>query len=108
MVAREKLSDQTDRQLVEWCAGKGHLSRRLLERDCRHEVIALENPALIGQGIQIAADQGLGIRFEQQDVLAASVARFCSGDLGVTSRCMPVAACMSTCCATAVLAGGAN
>ena len=81
VVAREKLSDQADRQLVEWCAGKGHLSRRLLERDCRHEVIALEkDPALIGQGIQIAADQGLGIRFEQQDVLAASVARFCSGD----------------------------
>jgi len=79
--AREQLSDDTDRRLVEWCAGKGHLSRRLLERDCSREVIALErDPELIRHGAQLAADQGLTIRFERQDVLAASVARFCSGD----------------------------
>lgn len=81
VIARERLSDHTGGQLVEWCSGKGHLSRRLLECDCSREVIALEkDPALIGHGIQLAADQGLTIRFEQQDVLAASVARFCSGD----------------------------
>jgi len=81
VVAREQLSDDTDWQLVEWCAGKGHLSRRLLERDRSREVIALENdPALIGYGIQMSADQGLTIRFEQQDVLVASVARFCASD----------------------------
>lgn len=79
--ARGQLTDDTDRPLVEWCAGKGHLSRRLLERDCSREVIALEKDlALIEHGVRIAADQGLTIRFEQQDVLAASVARFCSDD----------------------------
>lgn len=81
VIARGQLSDDTGRQMVEWCAGKGHLSRRFLERGCSREVIALEkDPALIGHGIRIAVDQGLAIRFEQQDVLAASVSRFCSGD----------------------------
>ena len=81
VIAREQLSDNTDRRLVEWCAGKGHLSRRLLERNASREVIALEkDPALIEHAVQIAAQQGLKIRFEQQDVLAATVGRFCSGD----------------------------
>lgn len=81
VIARRQLSDDTDRQLVEWCAGKGHLSRSLLEHDCGREVIALEkDPALIGHGAEVAADLKLTIRFEEQDVLAASVARFCSGD----------------------------
>ena len=79
VIAREQLSDATNRQLVDWCAGKGHLSRRLLECGCSGEVIALEiDPTLIEQGRRIAADRGLAIRFEQQDVLAADVARFCS------------------------------
>ena len=81
VTARERLSDDTSGQLVEWCAGKGHLSRRLLARDGRREAIALEkDPVLIGHGNKIAADLGLKITFEQQDVLAASVARFCSGE----------------------------
>lgn len=81
VIARETLSDDTGRQLVEWCAGKGHLSRRLLQRDPSREAIALEkDPALIEHGTRIAADEGLAIRFEQQDVLATSVARFCSSD----------------------------
>ena len=81
VTSRERLSDGPDRQLVEWCAGKGHLSRRLLEHDCRRDVIALErDPALIERGVEMAADLQLPIRFEAQDVLAASVARFCSGD----------------------------
>jgi hypothetical protein len=79
VIARERLSDDTDRQLVEWCAGKGHLSRRLLERHCSREVIALEkDPKLIGRAVKMAADHQLKVRFEQQDVLATSVARFCS------------------------------
>lgn len=81
VIAREQLSDDTDRQLVEWCAGKGHLSRRSLERNASREVVALEkDPALIEHGVQIAAHQGLTIRFEQQDVLAATVGPFCSSD----------------------------
>jgi hypothetical protein len=81
VIARERLSDDTGRQLVEWCAGKGHLSRSLLEHDCRRDVIALEkDPALVEQGAAMAADLQLPIRFEAQDVLAASVARFCSDD----------------------------
>ncbi|MCB1800072.1 MAG: methyltransferase [Gammaproteobacteria bacterium] len=81
VVARARRSDGTDRQLVEWCAGKGHLGRRLLERNGRGEIIALEkDPVLVEQGSRMAAEQALAIRFEQQDVLAASVARFCGED----------------------------
>jgi hypothetical protein len=81
VIARAQLSRDTDRQLVEWCAGKGHFSRRSLERNASREVIALEkDPTLIEHGIRIAALQGLTMRFEQQDVLAANVGRFCSND----------------------------
>ena len=81
VIAREQQADDDGRRLVEWCAGKGHLSRRLLERGGNRDVIALEiDPALIGQGAGMATDQGPKIRFVQQDVLAPSVARFCSGD----------------------------
>ena len=41
---------------------------------------ANQNPALIEQGMRLAAAQGLAIHFERQDVLADGVARFCTGD----------------------------
>ena len=79
--ARDQATGDAGGRLVEWCAGKGHLSRRLLERSSYREVVALErDPALIGHGTRIAAEQGLPIRFAQQDVLADSVARFCTDD----------------------------
>ena len=79
--ARDAVSDDTGRRVVEWCAGKGHLGRSLLARDPNREVVALErDPELVWHGVRIAADRDLRLRFEVQDVLASSVARFCSGD----------------------------
>jgi hypothetical protein len=81
VVAREHLPHATTRLLVEWCSGKGHLGRRLLEYDRGRDVIALEkDPSLIGPGIEEAAAHQLTMRFEQQDVLADGVARFCARD----------------------------
>lgn len=81
VVAHGRLADDASRLLVEWCAGKGHLGRRLLQRTGGREVIALErDPELIRDGARLAAEQGLAVRFERQDVLAAGVARFCHGD----------------------------
>lgn len=81
VTARAQVSGTGVGPLVEWCAGKGHLSRRLLERGCHPEAIALEkDPALIENAASIAAACGQPIRFEQQDVLANNVSRFCTGN----------------------------
>ncbi len=68
-------------QLVEWCAGKGHLSQGLLQAGLARSVLALEHDArLVHQGANAAEMLGLDIRFHQQDVLDRDVGRFCSED----------------------------
>ena len=57
---------------VDWCAGKGHLSRALAER-FGLTVRALEkDPALIAEGERLA--EGQPISFEAEDVLAGPIA----------------------------------
>ncbi|MCC5883017.1 MAG: methyltransferase [Halomonas sp.] len=63
-------------RLVEWCAGKGHLSRALARWHGR-EVTALEwQAALCQEGEHLATVQQAPVRLHQQDVLAPDVGRF--------------------------------
>jgi len=67
--------------IVEWCAGKGHLSRQLLTLGLSHQATGLEiNPHLVSDGQQLANDEQLALHLIQQDVLDNSVSRFCAGD----------------------------
>lgn len=65
-------------ELMEWCAGKGHLARAL----ARHhgvEVTALEwQTTLCQEGQQLAARQRAWVTLHEQDVLAGGVERFLS------------------------------
>ncbi|MBD3897531.1 methyltransferase [Halomonas sp. ML-15] len=64
-----------DASLVEWCAGKGHLSRTL-SRLHRRSVSALEwQPALCREGQRLADRQGARVTLVEQDVMAASAAQ---------------------------------
>lgn len=61
------------RRQVDWCAGKGHLSRVLARR---HDatVVALEaQESLCSEGLRLAQLQGASVRMVQQDVLASGV-----------------------------------
>ncbi|MDN3556797.1 methyltransferase [Halomonas maura] len=63
-------------ELVEWCAGKGHLSRTLA-RLHRRSVTGLEwQPSLCEAGQQQADRQGLAVRLQPQDVMAPDAARW--------------------------------
>lgn len=67
-------------QLVEWCAGKGHLARALAQQHAV-EVAALEwDPALCAAGRTLAEQQGAAVRFHLQDVMASSAARWLRDD----------------------------
>ncbi|MYL24457.1 methyltransferase [Halomonas alkaliantarctica] len=70
----ERLAFIPGQKLVEWCAGKGHLSRTLA-RLLESEVSALEwQQALCDQGQALAERQGVALRMCRQDVLAPEVA----------------------------------
>jgi len=71
----------SDHHLVEWCAGKAHLSRGLLNAGLAHSAHALEhNAGLVHEGANAAGKLGLDISFHLQDVLDPDVARFCRPD----------------------------
>ncbi|BAQ72030.1 SAM-dependent methyltransferase [Pseudomonas sp. Os17] len=54
---------------LDWCSGKGHLGRRLLQPG--QQLTCLEyDPALIDSGEQLSRQHGLPARHVQQDVLA--------------------------------------
>ncbi|ULT70439.1 methyltransferase [Pseudomonas sp. BC42] len=54
---------------LDWCSGKGHLGRRLLQPG--QQLTCLEyDPALIDSGEQLSQHHGLPARHVQQDVLA--------------------------------------
>src|SRR5690554_3551804 len=60
--------------LLEWCAGKGHLARALA-RQHTAPVTALEwQAALCEEGRHLAAAQRAPVHMQQQDVLAADAA----------------------------------
>lgn len=61
--------------IVEWCAGKGHLSRRLLQQRLCDSATGLEwDPRLIAS----ANTKGIALHLQQQDVLDDTVARYCT------------------------------
>lgn len=58
---------------LDWCAGKGHLGRRLL--DVGQSLTCLENdPALIAAGRQLSQRNGLNAQHVEQDVMATDAA----------------------------------
>ncbi|WP_122258792.1 methyltransferase [Pseudomonas syringae] len=59
----------TNTHWLDWCAGKGHLGRRLTGRGQR--LTCLEHdPALIEAGLALSTRQGIDARHVQQDVMA--------------------------------------
>ncbi|MEQ6918199.1 methyltransferase [Halomonas aquatica] len=74
-----------DERLVEWCAGKGHLSRALAQR-LDAEVTALEWQAtLCREGQRLADRQGATVHMAEQDVLAPGAGRWLSSDTRVAA-----------------------
>jgi len=75
--AQENNSELAD--IIEWCAGKGHLSRTLLQRHVCTSAVGLEwNAELIESGSAAARHDEIALRLQQQDVLDDSVARYCT------------------------------
>lgn len=61
--------DRAPTHWLDWCSGKGHLGRRLLQPG--QQLTCLEyDPALIDSGEQLSRHHGLPARHVQQDVLA--------------------------------------
>ncbi|XSS63723.1 methyltransferase [Pseudomonas sp. B11] len=76
--------DRTPTHWLDWCAGKGHLGRRLLQPG--QQLTCLEyDPALVASGEQLSQHHALSARHLQQDVLAAGAASH------LNPQCAPVA-----------------
>jgi hypothetical protein len=67
---------------LDWCAGKGHLGRRLL-RDGQHLTCLEHDPALVTSGAQLSTHHALPAHHQLQDVMA--------DDLRLEPSCTPVA-----------------
>ncbi|WP_025128413.1 methyltransferase [Pseudomonas sp. PH1b] len=66
--------DREPTHWLDWCSGKGHLGRRLLQPG--QQLTCLEyDPALIQSGEQLSRHHGLPAHHRQQDVLADDTAR---------------------------------
>ncbi|MDD2052743.1 SAM-dependent methyltransferase [Pseudomonas putida] len=69
---------------LDWCAGKGHLGRRLLQP--RQTLTCLEyDPTLIDAGQQLSRHHGLTVEHRQMDVMSPHVTDV------LNSQCTPVA-----------------
>ncbi|MGC5700069.1 methyltransferase [Pseudomonas sp. NFXW11] len=65
--------DRVPGHWLDWCSGKGHLGRRLLQPG--QQLTCLEyDPALVASGEQLSQHHGLPARHVQQDVLGADAA----------------------------------
>ncbi|MFJ4133426.1 methyltransferase [Pseudomonas cyclaminis] len=72
---------QTPRHWLDWCAGKGHLGRRLLHTD--QQLTCLEyDPALVASGQALSEHHGLPVTHRLQDVMA---------DVAISAEHTPVA-----------------
>ena len=72
---------QTPRHWLDWCAGKGHLGRRLLHTG--QQLTCLEyDPALIASGQALSEHHGLPVSHRLQDVMA---------DVAISAEHPPVA-----------------
>lgn len=80
-----QVSVNANSALVEWCAGKGHLSRAL-SRLHERPVTALEwQPELCREGLQLASQQNAPVTFIEQDVMAASAGQQLNADSQVAA-----------------------
>ncbi|WP_232090665.1 methyltransferase [Billgrantia diversa] len=71
--------------LLDWCAGKGHLSRALAHCHAA-EVIALEwQASLCEEGRRLAAAQLAPVRMKQQDVMAMETGRYLTAQTHVVA-----------------------
>ena len=104
-----RATDQASRgELVEWCAGKGHLSRQLLTQGLHLRATGLEiDPRLASAGEAVAQAENIPLRLLQQNVLDPSVSRFCTHE----SHHIALHACgklhismLQHCCAQQVMA----
>ena len=60
---------------LDWCAGKGHLGRRLLQADRQHLTCLEYDPALVEAGLKLSLHHGLASQHLLQDVLAEDAYR---------------------------------
>ena len=58
---------------LDWCAGKGHLGRRLLQPG-QHLTCLEHDPALVEAGVALSQRHGMPAEHRQQDVMAADLA----------------------------------
>ncbi|MBD1551903.1 methyltransferase [Pseudomonas typographi] len=73
----------TPRHWLDWCAGKGHLARRLVQGEQRATCLELA-PALVAAGQALSLRQQRPVAHRQQDVMAASaVGQLAEGDTPV-------------------------
>ena len=72
---------QTPRHWLDWCAGKGHLGRRLLHT-CQQLTCLEYDPALIASGQALSEHHGLPVTHRLQDVMA---------DVAISAEHTPVA-----------------
>ncbi len=71
-------------QVVDWCAGKGHLSRRLARQG--HRVTGLElRPEHCAAGRDQARREGLAVALVPQDVMAPTVVQYLQRDRAVVA-----------------------
>ncbi|MDN7141396.1 methyltransferase [Pseudomonas sp. JQ170] len=71
---------RTPRHWLDWCSGKGHLGRRLLQGDHQQLTCLEYDPALVDAGRQLSQHHGLSADHQLQDVLAEDAARHLSND----------------------------
>ena len=72
------------RHWLDWCSGKGHLGRRLLQPG--QQLTCLEYDAgLVAAGHDLSAHNGLSARHVHQDVMAADSARHLDADKSVVA-----------------------
>ena len=60
-------------QVLDWCSGKGHLSRTLARQGAKPVVGFEWNPALVADGNRLARHYGDPVQLQHQDVMATDV-----------------------------------
>ncbi|WP_442111563.1 methyltransferase [Pseudomonas sp. NUPR-001] len=65
---------------LDWCSGKGHLGRRLLQGDSQQLTCLEYDPALVAAGQALSQHHNLSSQHHLQDVLAADAERHLSSE----------------------------
>jgi len=74
-------NSRSSASIIEWCAGKGHLSRALLQQQLCNSAVGLEwDTALIDLGTAAARRDNVALHLQQQNVLDDSVEHYCTAE----------------------------